>query len=176
MNLELQSAFQTFLKERHFEAMIAQIQSSPTWIDELLTVSETATDRERNYASWLLLHYFERYPDDFNLERTQRTIRLFLTDPHHAVQRNTAGMLYNAHASVQENGEVLGKTFDHLSHPNSLPALNYQCLRLMDKWFLPAYPELKMELMEVLEGFKERKEPSMKSMYKKYVAKFGGKG
>lgn len=164
--------FQDFIRNRDFAGSIALIRSDASLLEHLFDYIRNGIDREQSYASWLLQHYFEKYPEDLSGQRLHRAQEIFVQTNHPGVVRNMAGVLYHALPGTIEDGVVLDCTFEYLLNPEVLPAVVFQCLRMADKHFVGRYPELKPELCAIIESYGERDKPSFRSMQRKYRKKW----
>lgn len=163
-----QAYFHQFMMERHFKQAIAWVKNENEVLDSLLHWAFEGKVREQNYASWLLLHYFEAFPEDLQCDILEKVQTLFLTTEHPSVLRNSAGML-----SVLKKGELSGSVLERcvevMTDTSALPAQVFQCLKLVEKQFVVKYPELKPELCAISQAFQLRGSPSFQSMYRKYT-------
>lgn len=169
MNLaKFEDLFQEFVRERNFKQAIAWVKHENGVLENLLAWVKSSDFRSQNYASWLLLHYFETFPEDLHGEVLEKVQALFLTTKHPSVLRNSAGML-----SVLKKGELSGAVLERcvevMTDTSALPAQVFQCLKLVEKQFVVKYPELKSELCAISQTFQLRGSPSFQSMYRKYT-------
>lgn len=175
MIMEFEEVFQRFLEVRPFDETVRHLERHPSAIDTLIQWSETRTPREQNYASWLLLHYTTSAHEKLSDKQIVQIENVFLSTSHPSVQRNTAGILATVATGRAQNGLVLDHAIGLLLDTSSLPALLFHCFKMIEKQFVPLFPELKKELCEVLEILHLRKEPSVQSMYRQYMKKWSAK-
>lgn len=160
--------FHQFMMERNFKQAIAWVKNEDGVMETLLQWAKNGEVRAQNYASWLLLHYFEAFPEDLQGDILENVQSLFLTTKHPSVLRNTAGVL-RVLKKGELNGAVLERCIAVLTDNSALPAQVFQCLRLVEKQFVMKYPELKPELCAISQTFQLRGNPSFQSMFRKYT-------
>lgn len=165
---DIVACFQDFIQERNFKQAIAWVKQDTEVIEALFYWSEKGNLREQNYASWLLLHYFEVYPEDLQGVVLEKAQNLFISTTHPSVLRNSAGML-SVLKQGELNGAVLERCFEVLADSGALPAQVFHCLKLIERQFISKYPELKSELCAISQTFQLRGFPSFQSMYRKYT-------
>jgi hypothetical protein len=124
------------------------------------------------YSSWIAIHFFDKHPELMTRSQCDLMIQTLLKTANHSVQRNLANALVNAPFPCSENGELLDKLFQFLHQPEALPALKYHSLRMIEKHYLPHYPELVRELKTVFEIISIHPKPSMQAMARNFEKKY----
>lgn len=124
------------------------------------------------YSSWIAIHFFEKYPKLMTKAQCNLMIQTLLKTTNHSVQRNLTNTLVNAPFSCAENGELLDKLFLFLHQAEALPALKYHSLRMIEKHYLPHYPELVRELKTIFEVIATHPKPSMQAMARNFEKKY----
>ncbi|AEA45879.1 hypothetical protein [Fluviicola taffensis] len=124
------------------------------------------------YASWIAVHFFDKHPNLMTQNQFDSMISVLLKTSNHSVQRNLTNALVNAPFDCSENGEVLDLLIDFLHQSEALPALKYHALRMIEKHFLPAYPELMRELKTLFEVISNHPKKSMQSMARNFDKKY----
>lgn len=124
------------------------------------------------YASWIAVHFFQKHPQLMTRTQFDSMVKVLLQTTNHSVQRNLANALVSAPFDCSENGELLDRMIDLLQHSESLPALKYHTLRMIEKHFLPAYPELMRELRTIFEVISADPKASMRTMSKDFEKRY----
>lgn len=124
------------------------------------------------YASWIAVHFFEKHPELMNPEQFDSMVSVLINTSNHSVQRNLSNALANAHFDCSENGELLDLLIDFLHQSDALPALKHHSLRMVEKHFLPSYPELMQELRSLFEVLSSHPKPSMQAMARNFNKKY----
>lgn len=124
------------------------------------------------YASWIAVHFFEKHPDLMTRIQFDSMVVVLIRTRNHSVQRNLANALVNAPFDCSENGELLDVVIDFLHQSEALPALKYHALRMIEKQYLPAYPELIRELRTLFEVIANHPKKSMQAMARNFEKKY----
>lgn len=124
------------------------------------------------YSSWIAYHFFEKHPELMNQELFELMIQTLLQTTNHSVQRNLSNTLVYAPFPCSENGELLDKLFLFLHDPEALPALKFHALRMIEKHYLEAYPELVRELRTIFEVISTHPKSSMQAMARNFEKKY----
>ena len=124
------------------------------------------------YASWIAVHFYEKYPELMSRKQFDSMVSVLLQTTNHSVQRNLTNALVNAPFDCSENGELLDLLIDFLHQSEALPALKHHSLRMIEKHFLPVYPELMHELKTLFEVISNHPKASMQSMARNFEKKY----
>lgn len=124
------------------------------------------------YASWIAVHFFEKHPELMSQEQFNSMVSTLIRTSNHSVQRNLSNALVYAPFNCSENGKLLDLLIDFLHQSEALPALKYHALRMIEKHFLPAYPELMRELRTVFEVLSNHPKSSMQAMARNFTKKY----
>lgn len=124
------------------------------------------------YASWIAVHFFEKHPELMTRNQFDSMVSVLIKTKNHSVRRNLSNALVNAPFDCSENGELLDLMIDFLYQPEALPALKFHALRMIEKHFLPAYPELMRELKTLFEVISNHPKKSMQAMSRNFEKKY----
>ncbi|MNJ84558.1 hypothetical protein D3C87_20150 [compost metagenome] len=124
------------------------------------------------YSSWIAYHFFERKRKLMTRELFDLMVHTLINTSNHSVQRNLSNTLVYSPFPCSENGELLDKLFLFLHDSEALPALKYHALRMIEKHYLKAYPELVRELRTVFEVISTHPKPSMQAMARNFEKKY----
>jgi len=124
------------------------------------------------YASWIAIHFFEKHPNLMSREQFDSMVSVLMRTSNHSVQRNLTNALVYAPFDCSENGELLDLLIGFLHQAEALPALKHHALRMIERHFLPAYPELLRILRTVFEVISVHPKPSMQAMARNFEKKY----
>lgn len=124
------------------------------------------------YSSWIAIHFFEKYPQLMSHKQYELLLNVLLKTENHTVQRNLTNVLVNHPFDCSENAELLDKCFQFLLDSEALPALKHHAFRLIEKHYLPAFPELVRELKPIFELMSTHPKKSMQSMARNFAKKY----
>lgn len=124
------------------------------------------------YASWIAIHFFEKHPDLMTRQQFESMVSVLMCTSNHSVQRNLTNALVYAPFDCSENGGLLDLLIDFLHQAEALSALKHHALRMIERHFLPTYPELLGELRTVFEVISVHPKPSMQAMARNFEKKY----
>ncbi|WP_430406949.1 hypothetical protein [Fluviicola sp.] len=124
------------------------------------------------YASWIAVHFFEKHSELMTKSQFDLMVSVLLRTKNHSLQRNLSNALVYSPFDCSENGELLDLLIDFLHQSEALPALKYHALRMIEKHFLPAYPELMRELKTLFEVISNHPKKSMQAMARNFEKKY----
>lgn len=118
-------------------------------IPELIAFTTYETYPFPQYSSWLLIHIAEKYPARILPYHAQLIDQyLILIDP--SAQRNLANCLTKLPSTTYREGELLDLLFNQLIDSTSKVAVKVYAMYLIVD-FIQKFPELKSELIAILE-------------------------
>jgi hypothetical protein len=161
-----------FKSNRNFAEIIPLLNKDETFRNALFTEIECEVYPFPEYASWIASHFFEKHPELMSPIQFDLIIRTLLRTTNHSVQRNLTNTLVNAPFDCSEKGALLDLLIDFLHQSETLPALKYHALRLIEKHFLPSYPELMKELSVLFEVISNHPQKSMQAMARNFEKKY----
>nr|WP_294860387.1 hypothetical protein [uncultured Fluviicola sp.] len=124
------------------------------------------------YASWIAVHFFEKHPELMTKSQFDLMVSVLKQTKNHSLQRNLSNALVYAPFDCSEDGELLDLLIDFLHQSETLPALKYQALRMIEQHFLPAYPELMRELKTLMNLLSNHPKKSMQAMARNFEKKY----
>lgn len=170
------SAAQTFLTEfkstRNFNeanSLLVANEALRTAVFEQIATTEYPFPE---YASWIAVHFFEKYPELMTRSQFDLLVSVLLQTSNHSVQRNVTNALVSAPFDCSENGELLDLLITFLYQSETLPALKFHALRMIEQHFLPAYPELMRELCTLFAVIANHPKKSMQAMARNFEKKY----
>lgn len=170
------NAAQEFLSDfkstRNFQEVVPLLVRDGELRTAVFEEIESETYPFPEYASWIAVHFFEKHPNLMIRNQFDSMISVLIRTKNHTVQRNVTNALVNAPYNCSENGELLDLLIDFLHQPEALPALKFHALRMIEKHFLPAYPELMRELKTLFEVISNHPKRSMEAMARNFEKKY----
>jgi hypothetical protein len=160
-----------FRKTRDFDLVLPLLCRNETLQHEVFQYIASPTYPFPEYSSWLGIHFFNAYPEKMSLSLCKEIIEVLLITTNHAVQRNCTAMLESAPYQLTENGNLLNKLIDFLLTNDSLTALVYHSINVIEKQFLPVFPELLIELKVIVDTWHNHSKPSFRSMARNFNKK-----
>lgn len=161
-----------FKSQRDFKSASVLLANDPAFRSAVFEEIASTQYPFPEYASWIAYHFFEKHPELMSRELCDLMVHTLIHTTNHSVQRNLANTLVYAPFPCSENGELLDKLFHFLHDPEALPALKYHALRMLEKHYLKAYPELIRELRTVFEVIATHPKTSMQAMARNFEKKY----
>lgn len=169
---EAQAFLTEFKNQRDFKSATALLAKDSAFRTALFNEIASEQYPFPEYASWIAYHFFEKHPELMTPELYERMVHTLIHTTNHSVQRNVCNTLVYAPYSCSENGALLDKLFYFLHDPQALPALKYHALRMLEKHYLKAYPELVRELKTVFEVIAVHPKASMQAMARNFEKRY----
>ncbi|WP_343632547.1 hypothetical protein [Fluviicola sp.] len=169
---QAQAFLNDFKSTRNFAELVPVLAKDEAFRTAIFEEIESEEYPFPEYASWIAVHFFEKFPGLMSREQFNSMVAVLLRTANHSVQRNLTNTLVNAPFDCSENGELLDLLVDFLHQSEALPALKHHSLRMIEKHYLPVYPELMRELRTLFEVISNHPKASMQSMARNFEKKY----
>lgn len=161
-----------FKSTRDFKAVIPMLVGNSDFRDALFREVAGTEYPFPEYSSWIAIHFFEKHPDLMSHEQCELMLNVLLKTENHTLQRNLTNALVYQPFDCSENAGLLDKCFEFLLQPEALPALKHHAFRLIEKHYLPVFPELVRELKPIFELMSTHPKKSMQSMARNFAKNY----
>lgn len=169
---QAQAFLNEFKSTRNFAELVPVLAKDEKFRTAIFDEIESQEYPFPEYASWIAVHFYEKHPELMDRKKFDSMVSVLLRTNNHTVQRNLTNALVSAPFDCSENGELLDLLIDFLHQSEALPALKHHALRMVEKHFLPAYPELIRELRTLFEVISNHPKASMQAMARNFEKKY----
>tara|TARA_R110002096_G_scaffold24760_32_gene78098 strand:- start:16111 stop:16632 length:522 start_codon:yes stop_codon:yes gene_type:complete len=169
---DLRSILRRRLPKAETEQLAEEMGDDPARFDEAwqLVVAGDAVLSPR--AAWLIDHLMVGHPALLEPYLEAAISELARPSHHNGVHRILAKVLSTRNIPEPFQGELFGVCRDHLLNPDSAVAIKVHCMEIATKIVLP-YPELKEELVTIIEMQMSGGSAAIRSRGRKLLRKLG---
>ncbi len=169
---ETEKFLEEFRKTREFKVILPVLKSDENLRVALFNEIKSIQYPFPEYSSWIAIHYFNAFPEDFTSEWIETCIETILKTSNHTVQRNLISSIGQAPIKISERGDVLDRLIHFIMDPEALPALKLHSIRAVEFHFIPTYPELIRELKSIFELLENDPKKSIQMMCRAFHKKY----
>jgi hypothetical protein len=136
------------------------------YVDIFLSLDGTLSRR----AAWVITHAVTRMPELVTAESLEAMLKLAGDMKHDAEKRNLAKVLSQVVLPDKLKGEVLDLCFNWLNDPGESIAVRAYCMDTLTN-LTTEFPEIKPEIIAVIENHMDRFSPGLKNKGVKMLRK-----
>ena len=158
---------ENFKKERSFEKMFQLLETDQNLLSELVAIIKNLEPYPYpEYASWILTHYVEKYPERIKPFQADLIDTLFLTDKQ-TVLRNVLNTLQALDISNYREAELIDLLIGFIQDNANKVALQVYSIYYLTK-FLIIYPEITNEIKSIIELDSQNKSAAYSAAIRKF--------
>lgn len=157
-------------QERDFKSKIAHFNSHPADLDRLLEIIYAQEEYPLSeYASWILVH-LTKYDPSLVQHHYESLVDLLFESKNQSVLRNITNVLKHLSITEYRESEFIDLLISFIQDANNKVALQVYSMYVLIQ-FVSIYPELKQEIIEIIELNATQKSAAYKASHRNFLRK-----
>lgn len=170
--MDLRGLLQRRLPKDETQKLAEKIGDDPALFAEAWKLAIAEDDKVSPRAAWLIDHLLEVHPTLLKPHLESAVAELAHPSHHNGVHRILAKVLSPQDIPGHLQGKLFGVCRDHLLNPDTAVAIKVHCMEIAAKLVQP-YPELREELITIIEMQMAGGTPAIRSRGRKVLRKLG---